>query len=242
MAQNKNKTYTKRDKRRYKKGYRKYLLKKVTKQTDKMNTRDPSIELVNFQKNPIITVSKTCPYTSCNSIAGAVNGAGNSFIFDPSGTYGNVSSGGGSLVMPDFTSLTGVFDLYRVNYIKIHMFADWGNGGTSTDPQELYMRYNYEPSVLTPTLAGMTQLTKVIKKTFTPDRPRYTYIIKPKVRAAIYNSGAAAGWGNEIRSMKWTDVQNPVQLLGFSFYCPGQITGQSIRFEIEYNVSFKYSK
>lgn len=244
MAQ-KSKPYTKREKRRNKKAYRRSTYKKLNAQTRLLNNKDPSICLMNAGKLPTLTLSKALNYTLCNYVAGASAGAGNAFVFDPSGTYGNCSASGGPLAMPDWTSLKNVFDLYRVNWIKIHMFSQNTTASglsADADPMDVYMRYNYESQITTPTLAGITQVPKVIKKTFTQDRPRYTYMIKPKVESAMYNVGASAGWGRGLVNMKWTDVDSPVQLYGFKFYVDRQLTGQQLFFEIEYNVSFKYSK
>lgn len=224
--------------------YRKFGKKpvsKATRQTFRLNNLDPTVSFLNMRPPPKYNLTKCIPNTSLNYIASGSTNVGGSFVFDPSGQYGNTNPSGLGTAMPDWTNLSGLFDYYKVNFIKVHIWADT-TGNLDTDPIVMWMRYNYEPNVSVPSLAGMLQLPKVIKKTFTSQRPRYTYVIKPKVEDNVYNTGLTATAGRALQNAPWIDVNNPAQLYGFQYFVDNTSASQTIRFEIEYNVSFKYNK
>lgn len=246
------KRYSRRTKsRRYsKRNYRRsrYSKSNVIKKTDKLMRIDNTVNIMN-QTSPrqIMTVSKTLSYPNAFRISPSQSGQGFTLRFDPSGNYGNTSITAGPASMPDWTSLASVFDFYKVNYIKLHMFIDT-TASLDTDPVQVYMRYNYEPSVITPTLQGMEQLPKVIRKVFNSNSPRYTYVIRPHqlslatstVQSATALTTDNVSWG--LKRHQWTDVNKPCMLYGFQFFFDNTTASQIINFEIEYNVSFRYGK
>lgn len=215
--------------------------------TDNLVKKDPTIDILNYCRPQYMTTSKTLSYANCNILAGGVSNYGIGYTFDPAGVYGNYSSVGGPASMPDWASFSSVFDFYRVNYIKIHLYADT-NANLDTDPIIMWCRYNYEPSVGTPTLNGITQLPKVMKKTFSSQNTHLTYVIRPT--QVIWGAGAVQtatalttdNVGYNIVKHKWTDVNKPVRLYGFQLFFDNTTTAQTIKMEVEYNVSFRYGK
>lgn len=208
---------------------------------------DPSITMLNLAKQRTFTISKTLPYTSCFYVSPSQSNYGTTLRFDPAGVYGNSSNAAGPASMPDWPSLSACFDLYKVNYIKLHIFLD-STGNIDTDPVHLWYRYNYEPQVGTPTLAGIEQLPKVFRKTFTSQNNRFTYIIKPKelaVNVGLTQTATTLTTDNiswRPIAHKFTDVDKPCVLYGFQFFIDNTTAAQTLRMEVEYNVSFRYGK
>lgn len=186
-------------------------------------------------------VIRTCNYSLTYGVNFTNSSPAAAFIFDPSGTYGNTSTAGTGLAMPDWTSLVNLYDFYRVNNIKITF--RYANTGALIGSVPMWMRYNYEGSVVTPTIAGVTSLAQVHEVNFNNDNPMYSYSFKPCQRKLVDNAAVLASEGRAIEPHGWTDVNFPVELWGFQCITSYALaTTQTLFFEIEYDVDFKYAK
>lgn len=162
------------------------------------------------------------------------------FVFDPSGTYGNAGVALAPVGLTDWASMTAMYDMYRVNWIKLTF--TWTNSGGGTCP--LFIRYNYDIDVTVPTLTGMAQLANLTEKSFTNVSPKFSYIFKPKQATLVDNfTSGLATEGRSIVDHTWTDVTYPVELWGVQLMTNfALVAGMNLFFEVEYDISFKSSR
>lgn len=214
----------------------------------RVRSLDPSVQRLNGGRPQTITVKRTNPVTQTILITSATGATGGTITFDPSGTFGNVGVGGTPLAMPDWSSFKACFDYYRVNGIKLTWTLAETAGTAVDDPQEnspiVYYRYNYESSVVTPSLTGITQVSNCMKKVFTPTNPMTSYNIVPKVLDIVETTGSVlASQSYRLRDPGWIDVNLPAVIYGFQYFIEIQLaTHQSLQLDVEYDISFKYGK
>lgn len=207
-----------------------------------VSKEDSSIKIMNTKVMKPLFVERTLDETLTLTVAGSTIPA-TTMVFDPSGLYGNTSFGRGGLTMTDWASCTGLYNFYRVKYVKIIARYHDSTLLSSNINYPLWLRYNYEPSVTVPSLAGVTSLSRVMLKTFTKDKLTVSYTLYPKVAFDLQNGAILASQGKGMKSQPWTDVNFPAQLYGFQMISDETLPpNATIFFEITYGVQFKYSK
>lgn len=211
-----------------------------------LTVMDPTIVKLNRFKPAPVTFEKTSP--AVFTLGPSTAASAWSLIFDPSGTYNTFAgSSTGSLgTMPDWSSLTAIYNLYRVRKIVVTFRAETtGSTVSSLDDDSLGIveRYNYEKSVVTPTAAGISQLTEAQSKKFTSQHPQHQYTIYPKACYEVQNSAILASQGVSLMPQRWTDVNFPCQLYGFQWAMTNATNAQTQMYiDITYVVDFKYNK
>jgi len=216
---------------------------KKTKKGKKSN-RKPRVTLPKDTSIVVLNKIREKPFRSLRSqefrvysYAASSGVVSANILFDPSGVYGTNASMGN--LMKDWTGLTNIFDKYKVHKIKVTFtMSDSDDLGSNA---VLYCRYNYDPGFATPSFSNMSDLTRVVQKSFTNDHPVFQYTIRPKVNTLTQNAGALAAQGQQMKSMGWCDVDFPVALYGLSYYFTGTQSTQTFYIDIEYDISFKYN-
>jgi len=210
---------------------------------------DTTIEKLNNIRVKPLMIKKMLPFLPIGATGGVGQGFqiapsqgpfGFNLTFDPAGTVGNFGYSGPSAI-PEWTAYSGLYQFYRVKKIKLIFSAeDSGSGGLLNSPPVIHIRYNNDYIPITPTRSVMAGLSKVIKKTFTPEHPFFTYSIYPKVQQLVDNYGSALSAESRVpKSMPWTNTATPVQLYGVSIYQSGTATGQWLNIDCEYDLEFK---
>lgn len=209
---------------------------------------DSSITMMNTGGSKYHTISRTvsAPFSINGVIAGT---PGWTFIFDPSGTYSTFAgaTAGALAAMPDWTSLVGIFDQYRVNYVKVRWSVVSTNASIPVDDANVTMlsRYNYEAAVVTPTYSGMMNTSGVKRKAFCSQSPMLEDLVYPKYLLDVRNTGVLSAQGAAVaKPTEFLDVNNPCQLWGYQFVLGNGIPDATTKLwaDIEYNVTFKYDK
>lgn len=209
---------------------------------------DPTIRIINpFRPKPLM-VQKTL--TENQIVHFNASNVLYAFIFDPSGSYGNCSVGGSSIAMPDWGQYTGgvgtsLYNQYKVTKIKM-TFRYLDTDGTSST-FGLWMRYNYDPLISTPTLAGVSQLNNVKFKTFTAQSPVCQYTVYPRVHYLVQGNPTlntpltTTQQSLRIAKMGWTDVNFPSQVFGMQIASAFALgAAQFLEVQVEYHVKFRY--
>lgn len=206
------------------------------------NAADPSVRILNPLRPRSARVQKTISETLTygQNITGVTPLY--AFIFDPSGTYGNASTAGTGLAMPDWSSYAAIYDQYRVNSITlVFRFHDVTAGATIQFP--LWIRYNYDFAVSVPTMTGAMQLSRVMQKEFSAEHLVQKYKFYPKVAIVQENGAIFSSSSLKVTKQGWTDVDRPCELWGIQFASDQALTGnQHIYFSIIYDVSFRYTR
>lgn len=190
--------------------------------------------VLNNRFNKPITVNKS--YRGWNVVGGTGVDVTQKCTFDPSGTYDTQG-----LQMPEWVNYYNTYDQYKVHYIKITMQYLTTGAVTGLDNIVLYGRYNYDRNI-TLTMSSIQQKSFVKMHTFTPEHPIITFKVYPRVNILQQTSGATLALQSErVSKVGWTDVDHPCELQGFMYVCPLLPTNVSIRIDVEYCVSFRYS-
>jgi hypothetical protein len=155
-------------------------------------------------------------------------------VFDPSGTYDT-----SSLPMPDWSNYVPIFDQYRVNKIKVTMIAVQTASSTVFPPAEIYGRYNYDTQISS-SVAVLMEMPRVKWHRFTVEQPAVSWDIYPTEVLDGKNDAVLASQAQVVIPDTWTDIDAPSKLYGFIYAAPSFPTGISIRFNVEYDVSFRY--
>jgi len=175
-----------------------------------------------------------------------------SMTFDPSGNFGNfsgpVSSTTGfaslsSQTLPEWTSLGNLYAQYKVNKITLKFsLASTGTAQSGNGPQAtLFMRYNDEYTPGAPNPTSISEEKNWIRKTFTVEKPTFNYSFYPKVFQLYDNLGIVTTDARVTRSMPWTNMNSPAEILGMKFYfnVPGASASSYIHCDVQYDISFK---
>lgn len=226
-----------------------------------LDTRDPTVIVLNKQKRPILNIAKTVygAYTLTSSFTG---GSSAVIDFDPSGTYQTIQINGSASVplgsgMADWTNFAGCFDEYHVDKISCKFtWLDSGVVGTvgitganaivQVEQQnfEMCVRYNWD-STINANNINLQGLSNAVCKTFSREHPDFVYDVFPRVDDLVYAPGVTTviGQGREPVKMKWEDVERPSALNGLFIYCPqGLPTQQTVVIDLTYYVKFKYNE
>lgn len=167
--------------------------------------------VMNRDREFIHRLSKTVVVNTLGGTSTAQNGRE---IFDPSGTFGTgFGSGAAADTMPEWTSLTGLFDQYHVNDITITVTAAPGGsvaGQTlDTAPVILYGRYSYDKSATVSSSADFGKLAGCKQHLFTTANPVCSWKIYPRICNYTATTGVLSLQGEEVRKQGWTDVGFP---------------------------------
>lgn len=199
---------------------------------------DPTIERLNFnRKDRIVTFKKSI---TLNSFAyNNVVGFGVNFLYDPSNTVtGSLFS-----AIADWANLTGLFNEYRIKNIKT-MFTYQSSATTPEKEPFVLIRNNaVDYTSVAPTLANMTQYANVIKKTFTPEHPCWSYNLKPAIAVPVFQGTGVLGTTSyRMQKAPWCDVNDPVLHYGLGIYFSTISPTQSIIVDVEYTIDFKEAR
>lgn len=226
---------------------------------------DTTVQKINPGREKIVRVKKSlypnAPYftqTTYGTNGFQIKYDGTAFAvaqvinFDPSGTFGNnsgiitaTSTLTGAAGIPEWSSFKALYSYYRVKRIVIKMFANSTSPNGLLDiPPIVYLKYNNEYNAANPTQQSISEEKNFIRKIFTPEHPEFTYSFYPKVVTLYDNVGVFATEARQVKSMGWTDVNTPSQLLGLKLYTyfPADTTTpptNTLSFDISYELEFK---
>lgn len=160
------------------------------------------------------------------------------------GEEAGVTVPGSSYAFPDWGAYSGIYQFYKVNYVRVvHTLRTTETGDNLLFPT-LYMRAFQAESlaaytsrfgtfVATNTLNKMLEHTRVKKYTFNGDSNAMSISYKLYPRT----------WLNGIKSFvkqRWTPISSPVPLLGLVEVFEDPIpAGQLISTDLEWSISFK---
>lgn len=206
---------------------------------------DPTRSVLNTTTRAAAMFSRTVSGVAWGFGSSSPSGANFILTFDPSGTYGTYSGsiGSGTLpAMPDWISIIGIFNEYRVKAIRLTWKAVTDTETSlDTDSPTILERYNYRKSITSTTSAAMRQLVGTVRKTFTAANPLDTYTVYPKCIVELQNTGVLSAQGAEIRSHDWTDVNYPCQLYGYQAVLDEATDAHTtMLLDITYEVEFRY--
>jgi len=244
--------------------YRKRTIKRRTMRPRTLRIQDDTVVRINPGKARVQKWMKNTPLNIPGnpSVAGT-NGfnialgttayaQSGSMTFDPSGNFGNFSgpisstAGFASLstqTLPEWTSLGNLYGQYKVNKITLKFsLSSTGSAQSGNGPQAtLFMRYNDEYTPGAPNPTSISEEKNWIRKTFTVEKPTFNYSFYPKVLALYDNLGLATTDARATRSMPWTNMNAPVEILGMKFYfnVPAASATSYINCDVQYDISFK---
>jgi len=151
---------------------------------------------------------------------------------------------GGALVqsMPDFTSITALYNRYKMKKIT-YTFNLQATGGFSLfalDLPKMLIRYNYDSNLTgAGILAKLQEIDNVVQFQFTPEKTQFSYSYYPKTISQVYLSGIAIGY--KLNPQQYIDkFYSDVPHYGIMWYIDNLATGLQITYDIAYEVSFKY--
>ena len=229
--------YRKRSKTsKVKKPYRRYRKSALTRRPMTVNVNnDATVKHLNMTHDRPVRIVKSTPIQA--NFLSSVTSLGQIYTFDPSGTVGSFGS------IADWSALIGLYDQYKVTRIKVTWTLQDTASDSANNNRIMYIRYNYNTNVATPSLANISQLTRVVEKNFTQQSPVYQYSFIPKVAQITNSANLLSSDGRELVKMKWCDVSYPVVLYGLVTYLSLALTTtQDLYVDVEYDILFRYNK
>lgn len=201
----------------------------------RMSFMSSSTELLNAQPRGGMRVRALLAgsYTVNNGLQ-----LGGNFVFDPTGTYG-IHAGS---TVPNWSNMSAIFDEYKVNKITITARYTPSDQPEDAGSTQIFFCENRDTS-LTGTRAQVLNKSNVIHHVFTPENPMIKCEITPYIFDAVYNAGVLAAYGRSPRVMDWCDTDVPAQIYGWLWNADvstGTLQNAAIRFDYEYDISFRY--
>lgn len=139
---------------------------------------------------------------------------------------------------PDIGNYSLVFNQYRCYKLKYHFRLQNQEMTDNAIIPFIYIRYNDDPDLTTPSESTLLNMRNVMKHTFTPGDLTCTYVVYPKKMMAsqIYGS---TGFTASPRKATWEDVDKSVGHYGLQYYIPNLPSGMTIEVTLEATVGFR---
>jgi len=173
----------------------------------------------------------------------ALSANGQGGLLTGSGVAIQVVGGALASSMPDWSSITALYNRYKMLKITYTFNIQAAQGlGTlfNYDLPKMLVRYNYNSNLLA-TNAGTTlqEMANTHQFQFTPEKTSFSYSYYPRCVEPVYLSSVASGY--KLAKQQYIDVQyGTVPHYGIAFFVDQLALGLVITYDISWEVAFKY--